>query len=145
MMRKVFFVAALALVATLAGHGTAVSLRAGADEKKPAAKAPYVHTVIFYLKEDAPKGEAASLIADAHGMLAKIDTVREIRAGRPADKSTPKFAKKDYDVGLVIFFDDFDGLKTYLDHPMHQKYVEKHTKHIDAKKMQVYDFIDQAK
>jgi hypothetical protein len=107
------------------------------------ADAPYVHAVIFYLKKDAPKDEAKALIADASELLAKIPSVRSIKAGVPADKSTPKFAVTDYQVGLLVLFDNYDGLKTYIDHPLHQKYVEKHEKHIE--KVLVYDFLNQAK
>lgn len=106
-------------------------------------EAPYVHAVIFYLKKDAPKDEAKALIADASELLAKIPTVRLVKAGVPADKATPKVAVTDYQVGLLVLFDNYDGLKTYLDHPLHTKYVEKHEKHID--KVLVYDFLNQVK
>jgi hypothetical protein len=101
-------------------------------------KAPYVHSVIFYLKKDAPKDEGKALIADAHELLAKIPTVRMIKIGPPAEKSTPEVAKMDYQIGLLVLFDNYDGLKTYLDHPLHVKYVENHMKHIE--KVLVYDF-----
>ena len=45
--------------------------------RKPA---PFVHTVIFYLKKDAPANETDTLIADTQRLLAKIPSVREIRA-----------------------------------------------------------------
>ena len=126
------------LVLSLAIAATNVSAPA-ADK----ADAPYIHAVIFYLKKDAPKDEPKALIADATELLAKIPTVRAVKAGLPAEKSTPKFAVTDYQVGLLVFFDNFDGLKTYLDHPLHLKYVEKHEKHID--KVVVYDFLNQLK
>jgi len=103
-----------------------------------AKAANFVHTVIFYLKKDAPAGEADDLIADAHSMLAKIPTVRELRIGRPSEKSTPGFGVKDYHVGLMILFDNAEGLQTYDQHPLHKQYVEKHLKFID--KVLVYDF-----
>jgi len=138
MFRGMLLVAALVLTWTMAGQwGHA------ADKEKPAA--PYVHVVIFHLKKDAPAKAAEEMIADAHQMLAKIPTVRELRVGRPAEKATPDFAKKDYQIGLVIFFDNYEGLKTYLDHELHQKYVEKHLKHVDEKNLGVYDFINQMK
>src|SRR5712664_592517 len=42
--------------------------------RKVAARkaAPFVHSVIFYLKKDAPENEVDALIDDAHQMLAKI-------------------------------------------------------------------------
>ena len=107
------------------------------------ADAPYVHAVIFYLKKDAPKDAAKEIIADAHAILAKIPSVRMVKAGLPAEKSTPKLAVTDYQVGLLIMVDDFNGLKAYLDHPLHLKYVEKHEKHFD--KVLVYDFLNQNK
>jgi len=102
--------------------------------RKPA---PFVHTVIFYLKKEAPATEADALIADSQKLLAKIPTVREIRAGKPAEKATP-IATKDYQVGLLVLFDDADGLHTYLDHPLHKEYVSNHEKNLE--KVVVYDF-----
>jgi hypothetical protein len=124
-----------------------VATPALAEEKKEADKpaAPYVHTVIFHLKKDAPKEAAAELIADCHQMLARIPTVRALRAGRPAENASPGVAKKDYAVGLMILFDNYDGLQTYLDHALHVQFVEKHGKNLDMEKLQVYDFSNQKK
>jgi hypothetical protein len=127
--------------------GMVASALARADEKKDSsasasnARAPYVHVVIFTIKKDAPDGEADKLLADCHDLLGKIPTVRELRAGTPAEKST-EIAKKDYQVGLMILFDDFDGLKTYLDHKLHQEFLERHKQFIDEKVLGVYDFAD---
>src|SRR5262249_46494264 len=119
-------------------------MRAVVDDTKPAMKAPYVHTVFFTVKKDAPEGAADALIADAHELLEKIPSVREIRCGKPAEKSSPG-AQKSYSVGLVVLFDDYDGLKTYLDHELHLKYVERNLKNIDEKKLLVYDFFNPKK
>lgn len=126
----------------------ALALLAGAvtrADKGGKTAAPFAHTVIFYLKSDAPADAAEGLIVDAHEMLAKIPSVRELRVGRPAEKSTPGLAKKDYAVGLVIFFDDAEGLLAYDKHPLHTKYVQKHLKNIELSKLAVYDFLDQNK
>src|SRR5262245_34013065 len=114
---------------------------AGDGKKKP----PYVHSVFFYLKKDAPKDAASTLIADCHELLAKIPSVKGLWAGRPAakDKSTPKFAIGDYDVGLLVLFDNSDGLKVYLDHDLHKQFLEKHGKYWE--RVPVYDFINQKK
>ena len=106
-------------------------------------EAPYVHAVIFYLKKDAPRGEAGALIKDAHQILTKIPTVRRLSAGRPAEKATPEVAITDFQVGLLVHFDDYQGLQTYLDHPLHTEYVQKHKKYLE--KILVYDFVNQAK
>lgn len=69
--------------------------------------------------------------------------MKGIRIGHPAEKATPDVAVKDYQVGLLVLFDDYEGLKTYLDHPQHVKYVDKHLKHVD--KVLVYDFVQGSK
>lgn len=145
MIRKTLLAVVLAGAWLAAGHVAPEQGRAADKEQKPAAKAPYVHVVIFYLKKDAPANAAEEMIADATNLLAKIPTVREVRCGRPADKATPMFAKNDYQVGLMVLFDNYDGLKTYLDHELHTKYVEKHLKHVDEKKLLVFDFSNQTK
>jgi hypothetical protein len=145
MKRKLLSVVVLAVAGLLlAGAG----VHYAADKKEDApkkARAPYVHTVVFTLKKEAPKDEAAELIADCHEMLAKIPTVRELRVGRPADKGTPNLAKKDYSVALTILFDDYDGLMTYDKSELHQKFVKKHLPHVELEKLLVYDFEDQPK
>jgi hypothetical protein len=135
----------LALAVLIVAHGLADALAVGEKGKPGEIKldGPYVHSVFFYLKKDAPKDEAEALIKDAHQMLAKIETVRRLRVGRPAEKATPKFASGDYQVGLMILFDNYDGLETYLNHDLHKKYVAKHEKYLD--KVQVYDFMNQTK
>lgn len=100
--------------------------------------APYVHAVIFYLKKDAGDGEADALIADGTKLLGKIATVRGLWIGKPADPATPDVAVKDYQVGLSVLFDNYDGLKTYLDDPLHQQFKDQHEKYWD--KATVYDF-----
>ena len=122
----------------------------GGDEKKEGeakprgeAKPPYVHTVVFYLKEDAPRGEAERIIADAHGLLARIPSVKGLWIGRPAEQATPKLAVTDYHVAWTLLFDDYAGLQEYLDHKLHLEFREKHAKH--AERVLIYDFINQKK
>jgi hypothetical protein len=113
---------------------------ARAEDRKPAAAAPYVHTVIIRLKKGAPAAEADAIIADARKLLAKIGTVRGLWAGRPSDMAGPRVAQP-FDVGLLVLFDNADGLKKYLNDPRHKKFVEKHLKYVDEEKMAVFDFV----
>jgi hypothetical protein len=131
------------LALALAGIFLAGAAVHSAAEKK--VKAPYVHTVIFTLKADAPRDAAAELLADCHDLLARIGSVRELRAGPPAEKGTPKLAKKDFSVALTIFFDDHEGLMAYDKDELHQKFVKKHLPHIDLDKLLVYDYEDKAR
>jgi hypothetical protein len=142
MKRKPLAIVALAAAGVILA---VAALRSAAekDAKKPAAR--YVHTVIFTLKKDAPKDEEAQMIADCHEMLAKIPSVRQLRAGRPAEKGTPRLAKKDFNVALTIFFDDHDGLMAYDKSDLHQEFVKKHLPHVEIDKLLVYDFEDQTK
>lgn len=146
MYRKTLIGAGLAVVGIALWAGVLCpGQTAGQADRLRVKAAPYVHTVIFHLKKDAPEGEAAALIRDAHELLEPIPSVRELRIGRPAEKGTPDFAKKDFQVGLLVLFDDYEGLETYLNHPQHRKYVEKHLNHVDPEKLQVYDFVNQSK
>jgi hypothetical protein len=128
-----------------------VSATSGRDKDdvkaKPADKAGggYVHIVLFTMKKDTPATAVDEVIGDCHKMLAKIAVVRSVKAGRPADKATPKFAKKNYDAALLVLIDDFDGLEKYLEDPLHLAYVKKHEKHFDMEKLQVFDFVDHKK
>jgi hypothetical protein len=141
MIRKCSMLLTLLVVGIILGTTLQGSLQGQGRRDRRVAPRPsplFVHTVFFYLKKDAPANEADALIADAQKSLAKIPSVREIRAGKPAEKATP-VAVKDYQVGLLVRFDDAEGLHTYLDHPLHKEYVSAHEKNLD--KVLVYDFL----
>ncbi len=133
-------VAAAGIVLTVAAVRSSAEKEA---DKKPAGR--YVHTVIFTLKKDAPKDEESQIIADCHALLGKIPSVRHLSAGRPAEKGTPNFEKKDYNVALTVVFDNYDGLTAYDKSEQHQEFLKKHIGHVDTDKLLVYDFEDQAK
>lgn len=147
MIRKLSLGAALALVVLVAGAVTA------AEPAKPTLVADKavvpgtVHAVIFRMKKDAPPDAVEKVISDCHVMLETIPSVRVLKVGRPSpeDQSTPKVAARDYDVGLIVFFDDAAGLKTYLEHETHLAFVKKYGPYFDMDKLQVFDFSDQKK
>jgi hypothetical protein len=144
MTHRLPWAAAVAAVAVLA---VAAEPRTAPDPAKESSAAPYVHCVVFRLKKDAPKDEVDKLIADCHDLLEKIPTVRVLKVGRPApaDKSTPNVSARDYDAALLVLFDDYTGLKTYLDHDQHKKFLENHGKYVEMEKLQVFDFQDEKK
>lgn len=107
--------------------------------------APFAHVVIFRMKKDAPKDAVEKAIADCRELLAKIPSVRSVRAGRPADRGTADVPKMEYDFALLVLVEDADGLQGYLKHPLHLKFVEKHGPYFDREKLQVFDFLDQSK
>jgi len=143
MKRKLLAAVALGAAGVILAVAAVRSAAEKEAEKKPAGR--FVHTVIFTLKKDAPKDEEEQMIADCHDMLGKIPSVKHLRAGRPAEKGTPRFEKKDYNVALTVIFDDYDGLTAYDKSEQHQAFIKKHLPHVDTDKLLVYDFEDQAK
>jgi hypothetical protein len=115
----------------------------GSDKEKSTSRAPLVHVVIVYLNSDAPADAADAIVADAHEMLAKVPSVREISVGKPAPKTG--YAKTDYQVGLLLRFDNFEGLQAYEKHELHQEFVKKHGKNVQLDKLTVFDFIEEKK
>ena len=140
MKYKSLFVAALAAFAlTMTSHADDKN-----EKKLPDGPANYVHVVVFTMKKDAPKDAVPAAIEDCHVLLAGIPTVRGLKVGRPAEKATP-VAKKNHDFALLVQFENADGLMTYLEHPQHKKFLEKHGAHFDMEKLQVFDFSDEKK
>ncbi len=130
----------------LCAFGGSVNLSPAADDKsEKKGAAPYVHCVVFRMKKDAAKDAVESAIADCHKLLAKIPSVRSVRAGRPVAKGTPDVPKMEYDFALLVLVDDDAGLEAYLKHPLHLQFVAKHGPAFDAEKLQVFDFLNQSK
>jgi hypothetical protein len=115
---------------------------AAAQAREEAKSAPLVHCVIFRMKKDAPADAVDQVIADCHNMLAKIKSVRSVRAGRPAKTGTDEKLKKPFDVGLLVLCDDVAGLKAYIDDPLHKEFVAKYGKYFEIEQLQVFDFED---
>ncbi|MGL4550453.1 MAG: Dabb family protein, partial [Gemmataceae bacterium] len=108
---------------------------------KPAAKKDVViHAVIFTMKEGTPEKMVDDVIRDCHGMLAKIKSVRSLKAGKPTKERAEKITQTGYHVGMIILVDDMEGLKAYLEDPIHVEFVKKYGKHFDIEKLKVYDF-----
>jgi hypothetical protein len=141
MMRKIVGGTTLALVAGLAVWQWSDRTEAVTQTPK-AGQPPFVHSVIFYLKKDTPPAKVEAMISDCHTILAKIPSVKSVWAGRPAVKGTD-ITVKDYQVGLLVLFDNDAGLKAYIDHPAHLKFVE--TYKTAFEKVLVYDFENQTK
>ncbi len=117
-----------------------LSTSARAEEKGKAGG--LAHVVLFKMKKDTPTSAVDEVIKDCHGILAKIDAVRSVKAGRPTKEKAEKFVKDDYDVALIVLVDDYKGLKAYHADPLHKKFVEKHGKLFDMESLRVFDFTD---
>ena len=98
----------------------------------------FVHTVYFWLNENAPKDAQAKLIADCHTYLAKIPGVKLMYVGAPA--MTPRdVVDNSYSVGLTVTYADVAGHDVYQVHDLHEEFIARNKAH--WKKVQVYDFI----
>jgi hypothetical protein len=123
----------------------AVAPAFGADEKAAKEKGGFVHVVLFTMKKGTSASAVEDVVKDCHKVLAKIAAVRSVKAGRPAEKGSPVGLKKNYDLALLVLIDDADGLKAYLDDPLHVAFVKKHGEKFDMEKLQVFDFMNQQK
>lgn len=113
--------------------------RAGAthDGGAPAGTSPVVHVVLIALRADAPAGAAAELIADSKALLAQIEGVQDVRAGRRAAAERDVHVK-DYDVALSVRLARIEDLEAYARHPRHVELLARHRARIAN--LRVIDF-----
>jgi hypothetical protein len=82
-----------------------------------------LHVVLFKpkpnLDEDARRG-LAKAFADA---IDGISAIKKARIGRRCTHGRPyeQLMRVDYTHAAILEFDDLDGLKAYLEHPVHAK------------------------
>jgi hypothetical protein len=100
-------------------------------------KAPFVHTVILKLKK-ADDAQVKQVYDEVAKTLVKIDGVRNVYLGKPAENGTPALAQKGYQLGLVVLLDDADGLQKFLDDPLRKQFMDKMGDYWD--RPLVYDF-----
>ncbi len=97
----------------------------------------FVHTVFFWLNEEAPKAAGAQLAEDCLRLLGKIPDVKGIHAGPPAN--TPReVVDNSYAVGLTVILPGRQAHDVYQDHPLHHEFIARNKAH--WKRVRVYDF-----
>ena len=97
----------------------------------------FVHVVYFWFKPGTPDSARDVLVKDCHEFLAKVPTVRQLFAGKPA--MTPReVVDNSYAVGLCVILDDDAGHEIYQEHPLHKQFIERNKAH--WQRVQVYDF-----
>lgn len=92
----------------------------GAGPAPLSAPGVVTHVVMFDLVEGA---DVDALIADCDRWIAPIPTVIAYDVGRPLDIGRAGLAL-DFDLGLVVAFEDVEGYRAYLAHPDHVRLVE---------------------
>ena len=111
--RRTFLASASLL--TLGAAATAVPMQA--------QKSAVIHHVFFWLKN--PKSiEDRDKLIEGVKTLEKIESVRAIHVGVPADTPKRPVVDASYQVTELIFFDDVAGQGVYQDHPIHKAFVE---------------------
>ena len=81
------------------------------------------HHVFFWLKNPTSPDDRAKLIEGLR-TLQKIETVRQLHIGIPANTEKRTVIDASYSVSELIFFDSIEGQNVYQEHPIHKKFVE---------------------
>ena len=84
------------------------------------------HHVFFWLKDPTSAQDRTKLIEGLR-TLEKIETVRQLHIGVPAETEKRPVVDNSYSVSELIFFDDLAGQNTYQEHPIHKQFVEKYS------------------
>lgn len=96
-----------------------------------------IHVVVLKSKPETAAADVEKLIDESNSVLRRIGTVRGLWVGKPAAKPSSG-AASDYNVALVLAFDDAAGLKSYYNDPTHLKFMDRHLKRWETPV--VYDF-----
>lgn len=80
------------------------------------------HQVFFWLKNPDSKDDLSKLIAGLR-TLAKIESVRGIHIGVPADTERREVVDATFSASEILFFDDVAGQNLYQEHPIHKRFV----------------------
>jgi hypothetical protein len=83
-----------------------------------------VHSAFYRLKPDAPAGAVDGFIADANATLSKVKGVRGLWVGR----ANPGPGGADFEVALVVLFDDAGDLKQFQGDAVVKRFEAKHEK-----------------
>jgi hypothetical protein len=121
-------------ISTIAFTFGGIALHATAPEKMNNKQ--LIHHVFFWLKNPGSNADLEKLLEGLR-TLAKIETVKNIYIGVPADTQKRSVVESSYAASELLFFDDLAGQKTYQDHPIHLNFI-KNCSHL-WDKVVVYD------
>lgn len=83
------------------------------------------HSVYFWLKNPASQNDRDRLAAGLE-TLAKIDVVREIHVGVPADTGDRDVVDSSFGVSSLVLFDSEEDEAIYQDHPLHLRFIDEY-------------------
>ena len=110
----------------------------GANRPNVGAPGRVGHVVICWLKTPGDAAQRQKLI-DVSKSLSDLPGVVHVTAGEAVPSDRPVVVS-DYDVAVVLTFEDEAALRAYEAHPRHQKAVRETLRPL-AGKVLVYDFI----
>jgi hypothetical protein len=82
-----------------------------------------VHTVFFKFKESSTEADVQSCAGDARNLLAKVETVKALYIGSPADTEVRPVSVRDFDLGLTVLFENISDQDVYQVHPLHDEFI----------------------
>ena len=98
----------------------------------------FIHSVYFWLDEQADDQIRQRMLSDCTDLLSKIPVARHVFAGVPAMTPRP-VVDNSYTIGLTVVLDDPAAHDQYQVHPLHQEFSSRYKQF--WKKVQIYDFV----
>ena len=137
-----FLLLSLLLERSAPGQAAAQPEKQAADGLPSQLPGKFVHIALYNFKPGAPEGTPAAFAEEANQCFSQIPSVRGFRVGPPAKRGTPAAYSVqpagDYQIGVVLCFDNFAGLAAYGNHPKHNELKKKYAALFG--KIVAYDF-----
>ena len=126
-MKKLFlFSFLLILIAACQNASEAPSTNDNKGTSMTDKRAPFVHTVFFYLNDEVHDEDKADFEIGLAKLL-KVKSISNGRFGKPA--MTPReVVDNDYAYALIVEFEDKAAHDAYQDDPIHLEFIEEHEK-----------------
>ncbi|OUW15642.1 MAG: hypothetical protein CBD18_08590 [Opitutales bacterium TMED158] len=88
-----------------------------------------VHTVFFTFTESSDEADVQACADDARNLLGKIETVKALYIGSPADTEIRPVSVRDFDLCLTVIFDSIADHDVYQTHPLHDEFIANNKEH----------------
>ncbi len=82
-----------------------------------------VHTVFFKFTSESTEADIQACADDARNLLGKVETVKAIYVGTPADTEVRPVSVRDFGLSLTVLFENIPDQNVYQDHPLHDEFI----------------------
>jgi heme-degrading monooxygenase HmoA len=110
------------------------------SSQRPYPAGTVSHVVVCYLKKPGD-AEGRRKLIEASKEFREIPGVLSVEVGRVLPSTRP-IVVNDYDVALVITYEDVEAMNAYVTHPIHERAVKEVLQPLTAKVV-VYDFVNE--